>query len=107
MIVAATGDAVSVTHTSELPNRPRPDRPDSICPSSAAGSARSGGGKLAARSADADVVSFSSPIRCRGEVRDGATAGVSGVGPARSGHRYIGCRSVIRDRPHGPTLLRV
>ena len=43
MIVAATWDAVSVTHTSELPNRPRPDRPDSIWPSSPAGSARSGG----------------------------------------------------------------
>jgi hypothetical protein len=29
------------------------------------------------------------------------------VGTARTGDRYIGRRSVIRDRPQGPTLLRV
>src|SRR6202020_3230254 len=101
------GEAVSVDQASELPTRPRPDRPDRIWPSSPAGSSRSGGGKLAARSAEAAVLSSSSSIRCRAEVSDAAMAGVSGVGTARSGDRYIGCRSVIRDRPHGPTLLRV
>ena len=34
---AAIREGVSVTQTSELPNRPRPDRPGSARPSSAAG----------------------------------------------------------------------
>ena len=53
------------------------------------------------------VVSSSASIRRSAEASDAATAGVSGVGTAKSGDRYIGRRSVSRDRPHGPTLLRV
>ena len=94
-------------HTAEFPNNPRPAWPASAVPRSAIGSARSGGGNRRARSADTEVTSSSSSIRCSAAVSDCATGGDSGVGMAMAGDRYSGCRSVIRDRPQGPTLLRV
>lgn len=104
---AALGDEVSVTHTSELPNSPRPLWPVSTRPSSTAGSLRRGGGIRAARSAETAVRSSDSSIRRSAWVSVRATGGASATGTASIGARYIGRRSVIRDRPHGPTSLRV
>src|SRR5580704_17215612 len=106
-IAAVLRTGVSVTHTLELPNRPRPARPDSAWPSSFAGSACPGGRNRPARSRDTAVVSSAAEIRPSAKVSDSATAGGSDMGTARSGDRYIGRRSVIADRPQGPTLLRV
>ena len=70
-------------------------------------SARSGGGKRTARSADADVVSSSSSSCSSAPVSSASAAAGSGIVTPRSGERYIGRFSVIPESPHGPTLLFV
>src|SRR5581483_10170132 len=104
---AAVVDGLSVTHTTELPNKPRPPRSGSAAPSSFTGSGWLGGGNRAARSADTAVVSSACSIRRSVAASAAAAGGDIEVGTASAGDRYMGRRSVTRDRPHGPTLLRV
>ena len=101
---AALRDGVSVTHTSELPNSPRPP-PVRTAPGPArrSGPAAPGGGKRAARSWDTAVTSSFSSIRRSARVSDRATGGSATW--ARPGSA-TGTSGAVRSSGTGPRARR-